>query len=129
MIHWTKELSVEEHELDGHHQHMLTLINKLDEALTYREPIDIVREVIAELKDYAAYHFGEEEAMFEFEHFPEAAIHKSLHGEFCERIEQFDRRIQSGDPAAGRQLLEFLVAWWPNHIRQFDRKYIPFVHH
>ncbi len=127
VITWTKELSVEEQELDGHHQHMMELINKLNEALSSKEEKEIVAEVLAELSDYANYHFGAEEAMFELKHYPDAAEHVEQHMEFRERLKELDDLFQAGDESAGNQLMEFLGSWWPNHIARSDKKYIPYV--
>jgi hemerythrin len=127
MMKWTDDLSVEENELDGHHQYMLNLINTLDEALKSKEPNDVISEVLVELADYANYHFGAEEAMFELKHYPEAAAHINSHMEFRERWKELDDLFQAGDETVGAQLMEFLTTWWPNHILQFDKKYVPYV--
>ncbi len=127
MIKWTNDLSVEENELDGHHQHMLDLINKLDEALKSKEPKDIIAEVLEELVDYTNYHFGAEEAMFELKHFPDAAAHIDRHMEFREHWKELDDLFLSGDETAGKQLLDYLLAWWPGHIKEFDKQYAPYV--
>lgn len=127
MINWTDELSVGEQELDGHHQEMMGLINKLDDALRSKEDQQVVAQVLAELGDYANYHFGAEEAMFELKHFPDAAEHIDQHMEFRERWKELDDLFQAGDETAGQQLMDFLLSWWPNHIRQFDKKYVPYV--
>ncbi len=127
MITWTKDLSVEEGELDGHHQHMLELINKLDEALKSKKPKETTAEVLSELADYTHYHFGAEEALFELKHVPDSAAHIDQHMEFREHWKELDDLFQSGDETAGRQLLDYLTTWWPNHIKQFDKKYVPYV--
>jgi hemerythrin len=127
VIKWTNDLSVEQHELDGHHQHMMDLINKLNEALNSKEEKGIIAEVLAELSDYANYHFGAEEAMFELKHYPDASEHIDQHMEFRERWKELDDLFHAGDETAGQQLMDFLLSWWPNHIRQFDKKYVPFI--
>jgi hemerythrin-like metal-binding protein len=127
VIKWTKDLSVEEHELDGHHQHMMDLINKLNEALSSKEEKTIVAEVLAELSDYANYHFGAEEAMFELKHYPDAFEHIEQHMEFRERVKELDDLFQADVETAGKQLMDFLCVWWPNHIARFDKKYVPYL--
>ena len=126
-IKWTNDLSVEQHELDSHHQHMMDLINELNEALNSKEEKDIVAEVLVELSDYANYHFGAEEAMFELKHYPDAAEHIEQHMEFRERLKELDDLFQAGDDTAGTQLMDFLRRWWPNHIATFDKKYVPYL--
>ncbi len=124
---WTNDLSVHEKELDGHHQHMMGLMNKLETALSSEKEMETVTKVLDELADYANYHFGAEEAMFETNHVPNATAHIEQHMEFRQRWKELNDLFQAGDGTAGRQLLEFLDGWWPNHIREFDKKYVPYV--
>lgn len=126
-LKWTKDLSVEESELDGHHQHMIDLINKLDEALKSKEEKDIVSEVLDELLDYVNYHFGAEEAMFEVKHYPNATSHIEEHMEFRKQLKGLNDLFQAGDDTAGKQLMDFLVPWWSDHILNFDKKYAPYL--
>ncbi len=124
---WTNDLSVHEKELDGHHQQMISLINKLEKALETKESEAVVTEVLNELSDYANYHVGAEEAMLETRHVPDAAAHIEQHMEFREHWKELNDLFLAGDETAGKQLLDFLTGWWPNHISQFDKKYIPYV--
>jgi hemerythrin len=126
ILQWTDQLSVEVEELNDHHRHIITLINKIDDALNVKANDDVVLEIISELFDYASYHFGAEEALFEIKHYPFAADHIERHMEFRERLHELRDLVEAGDESAGMQLRDYLFTWWTNHIVQCDKKYAPY---
>jgi hemerythrin len=40
-------------------------------------------------------------------------------------MKEFDDLFQARDETAGKQLLDFLLRWWPSHILEYDKKYVP----
>jgi hemerythrin len=47
--------------------------------------------------------------------------------EFRERVKELDDLFQADVETAGKQLMDFLCVWWPNHIARFDKKYVPYL--
>lgn len=91
------------------------------------EPTSQSTEIVGELMDYANYHFGAEEALFELKHFPEAYGHSEKHLEYREHLAELRDAIAAGEESAKPRLLEFLFSWWTRHILECDKKYTPFL--
>ena len=127
LLKWFDDLSVGINELDGHHKEMVNLVNKLYRAVNSNLGTESITEIVAELMDYANYHFGAEEALFELKQFPEAFSHSEKHLEYREHLAEFRDAIQAGDKSAVPQLMEFLFSWWTRHILECDKKYTPFL--
>jgi hemerythrin len=126
-ITWAKELSVGIEELDDHHKEMIELINRLYKAINKNRGTEEVGKVVRDLLDYANYHFGAEEALFEIKHYPDAALHTERHLEFRENLSELRDLIEAGDESAPARLMEFLFSWWTQHIVEYDKKYSPFL--
>jgi hemerythrin len=122
-----QKLSVGVDELDGHHKEMVEFIKKLDQAVEKNPASSVVMEIIGELVDYANYHFGAEEALFELRKYPDAALHVERHMQYRAQLAEFRDMIKAGDKTAPPKLLEFLCSWWSRHILDYDRKYTPYL--
>jgi hemerythrin len=127
LLEWTDQFSVEIEELNEHHKYIVALINKLDEALIKKSDHQIALDIISELFDYASYHFGAEEALFEIKHYPFASDHIERHMEFRERLHEIRDLVEVGEESAGMGLREYLLTWWTSHILQCDKKYTPYL--
>jgi hemerythrin len=127
LLRWVEELSVGIEELDDHHKEMINLINKLYHAVNANAGMEEIGRLAADLLDYANYHFGAEEALFELKHYPDAAVHAEKHLEYRENMGEFRDRIEAGDESAPSGLNEFLFVWWTRHIMECDKKYTPFL--
>jgi hemerythrin len=127
LLHWTKDWSVGVEELDDHHRHMLSLVNKFSIAYDNDTARDVIREIYAELVSYAGYHFGAEEALFTARKYPDAAAHIKQHLEYREQIGRLRKPVMDGDDAAVREVLDLLVRWWPKHLFEWDLKYAKYL--
>ena len=125
-IIWDPSFSVGVDELDGHHQHLGVLINRLAEHI--RSPGDggAVGDILIELADYAIYHFRHEELMMARHGFPQLASHRAEHLQFCEMVAELSYGATLGIVDLS-QLFAFLTRWWACHILQEDMKYKPFL--
>lgn len=128
-LRWTPAISVGVPEFDDHHRQMVAIINRVHDAVGSGQPSETLSGVIGELLDYANYHFGAEEAQFEGSGYPLESEHIEDHLAFRERLSELRDLIDAGSPEAARELLQFLLVWWTQHITTFDKKYAPYIHH
>lgn len=61
----TLPFSVENNELDSHHRLILELFDKVEAAIASNHKAVAVSKSLSQLRDFASYHFGAEEALFE----------------------------------------------------------------
>lgn len=124
---WTQDFSVEVEELDNHHKEMIRLISTLREAIGSNAGREIITDVIVELFNYANYHFGAEEALFQLKDYPYALEHCERHLEYRENLAQLRDMVEAGIDSALPDLLSYLYSWWTNHILLEDKKYTPYL--
>ncbi|MBL8420949.1 MAG: hemerythrin domain-containing protein, partial [Dechloromonas sp.] len=103
--------------IDGQHQHLVELINRLGEALVGDSLADLP-EIVADLRAYADYHFRTEEAIWASARIDqgEQARHHAAHLEY---IAQLDYLLNdfSGAPDERASLLNaYLSSWLILHI-------------
>lgn len=126
-LKWEEDLSVGIDELDEHHKELIFLINRLHEAKEKGLGTERLMEIVAELFNYANYHFSAEEALFEEKDYPHALEHCEQHLEFRERLRELRDMVEAGIESAQADLLCFLNSWWTSHIKVHDKKYGPFL--
>jgi hemerythrin-like metal-binding protein len=119
--------SVENNELDSHHRLIFELIEKVEAAITGDRGAEIVAAALMELRDYASYHFGAEEALFEVQTYPEAQAHTEHHLEFRAHLSNLMALTEGGDSTVRLKLLRFLRTWLHDHIMMRDKAYIPYL--
>jgi hemerythrin len=127
LLVWTQDFSVEVEELDNHHKEMIRLISMLREAMDSNVGSEKITEVIVELFNYANYHFGAEEALFQLKDYPYTLEHCERHLEYRENLAELRDKFEAGIDSAFPDLLTYLYAWWTNHIMLEDKKYIPYL--
>ena len=129
---WEDRFSVGIRSIDEQHQRLFGLINQLHDVIQRCEhqatlqsvlcELETVTTVIAELIDYARYHFTTEEDYMRRYEFPESATHKAEHEQFVEKVREYQQRFEQKTTRISLELAEFLVNWWRNHILNSYKK-------
>ena len=126
-IVWKDEFSVGSARLDAQHKKMFGLINELFAAVREGHETGKVRQIIDGALEYGRMHLREEEGIMLQRGFPQFSIHKQVHEDYSQKINEltiaYHRRF--GDISS--ELLQFLKAWWLNHILNMDREYAPYL--
>lgn len=108
--------------VDEQHHRLVDIVNRLGEVLidgAYRE--ESIAKVFAELAEYAAFHFADEERlMAEARIAPaHAELHRQHHRQFVDQLTgMWKNRSGLGDPA--KVLHGFLASWLTFHILEED---------
>ncbi len=125
LLTWNEEYNLGHHAIDEQHQGLLTLINKLHEALAIGESRSVLSEIFDGLKRYVREHFSMEEELMRNTQFPGREAHLREHASFCEKVDQmFLHFLQSASFLIGIELMRFLSAWVEEHMQQADQVYM-----
>lgn len=123
LFEWTPSYSVSVPQFDKEHQHLIGLINTLNDAMRAGQGRLAIRGILDSLVSYTHYHFkGEEEAMKKAL-YPELASHIEEHRALTAQVEAFVEQYERGETAITIDVLYFLRDWLLNHIVSTDQKY------
>jgi len=127
LIQWTAALSVNIAEIDNQHQHLVAMINELNDAMLQGRGKDVIGKIVSGLASYTATHFATEEKYFDRYGFPETASHKQEHRDFTARVSEFKKGFDEGRLGLSVSVMNFLGDWLRNHIKGSDKNYGPFL--
>lgn len=123
MYQFTDDCLIGIEEIDNEHRKLFHMINEAFELL--RNPSNapvLVKNLVINLKDYAAAHFAHEEAYMEKINDPELKRQKREHAAFVTKINSFDLDALTSDTSYDmmEELLTYLVRWLYRHILSSD---------
>lgn len=124
LYEWKETYNIGIKSIDEDHQRLLSLINKLFDAMSHGKAKEILAGIFSELINYIKFHFQREESYFEDTNFPEHLEHKLQHDFFIEKINDFKAQFDEGNQNVTVELITFLTEWLINHIFILDRKYL-----
>jgi hemerythrin len=127
LLAWNDRLSVNIREIDGQHKKLVNMVNELHDAMKEGKAETILVQIVGEMKQYAASHFGLEEGYMQTNNYPEFKIHKAEHDKFVAKVVQVEKDCKAGKCAVSMDILNFLSNWLVNHIKGTDKKYSPFL--
>ena len=126
-VQWSDRLSVGVDVIDEQHKKLVSIINKLYDAMKDRKGSGILTEVLSELIEYTKYHFTTEEALMKGNAYPNYQAHKSSHSQLVEKVMDLELDLKAGKIALSVQVFQFLKDWLVNHIQGEDKKYTPYL--
>ena len=119
---WNKLLSVGNKEVDGHHQHLIMMLNQLYEQINSGNVTISAENMVNELADYATYHFTAEERLMRIYKYPHMDSHVKEHLDFINKINEYQKTLVSGKKVLFLDVVIFLKDWLFNHITTNDIK-------
>jgi len=126
-MQWDTSLDLGIELIDGHHRHLVDLVNSAHEKLTNGyEHADMVK-LLDELVDYATYHFATEELWMSQYHYPKLLEHTKQHEEFCIKMIEEELLFEAGRTEVLPALVPFLSEWLLEHIQKSDGEYGAFA--
>lgn len=127
---WTPKYSVNISKIDQQHSKFIDILNNLNMTLKKGEGREIIDKIIAELEDYADFHFKTEEDLFKKYDYPEYVEHKKEHDDFKKKVKEFLEKSQnqkSGKVVLTIEISNFMLDWLINHILKSDKKFGPYL--
>jgi hemerythrin len=125
-IEWGEHLSVGVTVFDNEHKQLISLVNKLNQALLSGGAKKTMEEILQNLVNYTKIHFKHEEDYMVLHDYPEYEKHKKEHNALTDQVMDFYTRYQEGKTVFSLELMNFLKDWLTNHILISDKKYKSF---
>ena len=100
MYEFTKDCMLNIEQLDNEHKRLFQMINEAISLVEHTDDISTIsKNLIANLKDYAATHFAHEEAYMESINDPELILQKQQHASFTAKVNDFvlDTSLEYGN--------------------------------
>jgi len=122
LLTWSDELSVGVSALDQDHRALVDLINEFSQAIDEKRGPQAVGPVLARLRQHVGEHFAREEALLHSSGYPEADDHAQQHNHTLSRLRELESLAAEDDAKAALAVLDFLKAWFINHVVGNDLK-------
>lgn len=125
LIKWKEEYKIGIDHIDKQHQKLFEIANTAYELLKnefYYDKFDKIIEILAELRDYAIYHFKSEEEYMLSINYKGYFSQKKAHDSFVEKINSVELdAIDENQDQYILELLDFIVNWISDHILGSDK--------
>ncbi len=126
-IAWEPSMSVGVPLFDQEHRVLLLLIEGVINAVQVGEIDRIMDDQMDTLAGYVEMHFGREETLMEKTGYPHLVEHKKEHDAFRSWLDGIMERHPSRcDAAELKEIAEYLVNYWFNHVMKVDMGYREF---
>jgi hemerythrin len=127
LITWSEALSVGIKEIDGQHQCLIELVNRLHDSMKAGKGNSVLGPVLLDLIEYTAFHFSTEENYFKQYGYPEYLRHKIEHDELTRKTKELNEGFLAEKVSITIDVMNFLKDWLRNHILGADKKYSSFL--
>lgn len=120
---WLNTYSVNNDEIDEHHQNFFSIVNKLHDVIVGRDTVNSFDDTMYELINYTDYHFRtEEQHMLKYDS-AYSDYHMTQHRYFTQKIIDF-KNLNTNDYGARHELIVFLGEWILHHVVEEDKNII-----
>ncbi|MEH6467489.1 MAG: bacteriohemerythrin [Porticoccus sp.] len=127
-ITWLPSYEVGFPKIDGQHQKIISIINKLiDGSAAITVDSEVLSELLSELTGYADEHFSTEEDFFVACEYLGASDHRQEHKRYRLKIASLCQDVMYHKENAPVELLKFLSTWWVEHILKEDLEFKKFA--
>ena len=123
---WDSTLEVGIKSIDEQHRKFIGYINGFLEAALEQKVNEKAASLLAQLQEYSDLHFKTEESNFDLFGFADGERHKAEHNWFKEQLRELEDMWRQGNPDFSSRAIMLLKTWFTNHIKETDRKYVPF---
>jgi hemerythrin-like metal-binding protein len=125
-IKWDSSYSVHVSELDQQHQHLIELVENIEEMSKSSNYKELINTVYDELMEYVAVHFHTEEEYMESAGYANTEAHKKRHQEMAQDMNDRVNEILAHEVTALDlvKVHNFLLDWINKHILEDDKAYV-----
>lgn len=124
-VEWNPGISVHVNKIDGQHQKLYSITNRLIDL--YEQGSGDVIEVLEELVQYAMDHFRDETLIMYESRFPGLDAQKTDHGRFVEKMQEFLRGYADGQEQLTHELLNYCRNWIVTHTTSQDMEFAAYL--
>jgi len=122
-IQWNEEHSVNVKELDDQHKIFISLLNRSYDLIHSQGSQKDLKNILADLIDYAVNHFNAEEKYFDLYNYENLFEHKEEHKKLKKQVLDFQKDFLAGKKDITVELIDFLEDWLIDHLGSQDKKY------
>jgi len=126
LLEWSPGLDVGVTDFNQQHQRLIGMVNELHTAMMEGKGSRVIGDVLKEMRDYTAYHFGSEEKLMTEKGYPALQTHRAEHQAFVAKVDDLTSRYQQGSLSLSVETLNFLKDWLVHHIQGTDKAYKDF---
>lgn len=123
LIEWNDSIKIGLWTIDIQHEHWVSLMNVLHEAMLRGRGKDVLEKTLAEAINYTRTHFSEEEALMREHQYSKYDQHKALHEAFLTELLDLQDKHQRSLVPISIQVMNSMKHWLVSHIRGADRAY------
>lgn len=109
--------------MDEQHKKLIDILNKFYENISISTNDENIASMLLEMKEYAQFHFKDEERLLQKHAYPELEKQIESHNTFIEKVEDMERRFNDGTLRLSYELTRFLKDWLAKHIIGDDKEY------
>lgn len=121
LIRWLPEYAVGVQQIDGEHQRLFALADRMHRALLAGKGKEALDALLAELVEYAWRHFAHEEQLMQRIQYPAYQEHRRQHADLRSEVLAMQRRAASGELTMTIEVMQFLMEWLKRHTLSSDR--------
>ncbi|MDO8606451.1 MAG: bacteriohemerythrin [Phaeospirillum sp.] len=122
LIKWHDEYSVGVQRIDSHHRRLFEIANSALDLMERGCSDDEIAETMGLLREYARFHFDEEEGLMIRYKYPELHNHKNRHFRLLEQLTELQTTIAEGEGYNEVEVLTFLQEWIVGHTLSDDHR-------
>jgi hemerythrin len=120
---WNESLSIGNKDVDDDHKKLIEIINNLIDLIELNLDRKEFARILSKMTDYSLTHFKREEAYMQKFCFPELSTHQKHHMKYIYKVSIYNDALLSHNPPDPKEIVDFLKAWWENHILKEDSGY------
>lgn len=113
--------------IDEQHKHLVSLLNRMLEALVQKKGSEELSYVIEEMEKYSEYHFSTEEELMLKAEYPDVGEHQIFHQAFTAKVVDYQHKLAARDDDLTAEVTIYLTNWLNDHLSTIDQKYVPYM--
>ncbi|NMC68002.1 MAG: hemerythrin family protein [Spirochaetales bacterium] len=113
--------------IDEQHKYLFSIFDDLMNALSIGSAKNIIYDLLMKLKDYALYHFNDEENLMISINYPDIDFHMEEHNNFKKIVEQYINEYKDTNYSITADTTDFLYSWIRHHILISDKKIVEYL--
>ena len=122
LLTWSSSLATGVSEIDSQHKKLIAIANRLNEAMQTGAGQQTIGNLLDELIEYTASHFGYEDGLMKRHGVSGVPNHQEQHAKLVEGVLVHQARFKQGE-ALGSEVMSFLRDWLVNHILKTDKAF------
>jgi len=122
IISWRSEYKIGNQQVDGQHEHLLGLANKLCEDDSDKEMLKNIEILHA----YTILHYKDEETLMKRCNYPNYLSHKKDHDLLLKQMNDFIEQLKEGRKEV-KEIKPFIGMWLLDHVFGADAKFGEFL--